>query len=147
MVHSVTADLRVSKDMGRITIEIYRGVIEFEGICHCNACLKLFGWNKLTKSNSFNKTKKKPKKTSQLFERLTWPKLPHIFACMEGYICFSLMVIVMSLSRIAVTRCRLASSLCLQKRTKLRSQGVIYSRHRCFSSIPKAPKRIHTTFL
>lgn len=83
-----------------------------------------FGWNKFVRE----------------FEGLTCPKLPHIFACMEGYICFSLMVIVISLSKMAVTRCRLASSLCLQNRTKLRSQGVIYSRHRCFSSIPKAPQ-------
>lgn len=67
----------------------------------------------------------------------TCPRLPQILAWMEGYICFSFMVIVISLSRIAVTRCRLASSLCLQKRTKFDSQGVMYSRQRCFNSIPE----------
>lgn len=67
----------------------------------------------------------------------TCPRLPHILAWMEGYICFSFIVIVISLSRIAVTRWRLASSLCLQNRTRLDSQGVIYSRQRCFSSIPE----------
>lgn len=46
------------------------------------------------------------------------------------------MVIVISLSRIAVTLCRLASSLCLQKRTRLDSHGVMYSKQRCFNSIP-----------
>jgi len=68
--------------------------------------------------------------------RLTWPRLPQILAWMEGYICFSLIVMVMSLSRMAVTRWRLASSLCLQKRTRFRSHGVMYSRQRCLSSIP-----------
>lgn len=68
--------------------------------------------------------------------KLTWPRLPQILAWMEGYICFSFIVIVISLSRMAVTRWRLASSLCLQKRTKFRSQGVMYSRQRCLSSIP-----------
>lgn len=67
----------------------------------------------------------------------TCPKLPHILAWMEGYICFSFIVIVISLSRIAVTRWRRASSLCLQKRTRFNNQGVIYSRQRCFNSIPE----------
>lgn len=67
----------------------------------------------------------------------TCPRLPHIFAWMEGYICFSFIVIVISLSRIAVTRWRLASSLCLQNRTRFDNHGVMYSRQRCFSSIPK----------
>lgn len=70
-------------------------------------------------------------------ENSTCPKLPHILAWMEGYICFSFIVIVISLSRIAVTRWRRASSLCLQKRTRFNNQGVIYSRQRCFSSIPE----------
>lgn len=71
----------------------------------------------------------------------TWPRLPQILAWMEGYICFSLIVMVMSLSKMAVTRWRLASSLCLQKRTRFSSQGVMYSRHRCFSSIPVTETR------
>lgn len=68
--------------------------------------------------------------------KLTWPRLPQILAWIEGYICFSFIVMVMSLSKMAVTRWRLASSLCLQKRTRLSSQGVMYSKQRCFSSMP-----------
>ena len=75
----------------------------------------------------------------------TCPRLPHIFAWIDGYICFSFMVIVISLSRIAVTLCRLASSLCLQKRTRFDSHGVMYSKQRCFNSIPGGEDYIIST--
>lgn len=61
----------------------------------------------------------------------TWPKAPPYF-CLNRWIhLFLLMVIVISLSRIAVTLCRLASSLCLQKRIRFDSHGVMYSKQRC----------------
>ena len=68
----------------------------------------------------------------------TWPRLPQILAWIEGYISTSSIVNVISLSKMSATFCLLASSECLQKRTKFGSHGVMYSRHKCFSSMVDA---------
>ncbi len=64
---------------------------------------------------------------------LTLPILLQILAWIDGYMSSSSMVMLMSLSRIMATFCRLFSSLWRQKRVRLESQGVMYSRQRCFS--------------
>lgn len=86
----------------------------------------------------------------------TWPIEPHILAWMDGYISTSSIVKRMSFSRICAT-CfwRLVSSVGLQNLmekenhknkadidetrstylTRFASHGVMYSRHRCFSSM------------
>ena len=72
---------------------------------------------------------------------LTWPMLPQILACIEGYISTSSMVSVINLSRMWATFWRLWSSAgCLQNRVKFSNHGVMYSKHKCFNSIDEALK-------